>query len=255
MSMICVKEPAYSSDTVDAASARGRATCDPTVDSTKTNRRVLLIEDKNWTANAVGSALHASGYASVRCDTPADALANLEKADIVLLNLELPEMDGQELLARLRLANPLVPILAYSTQEDVDSVVSALQCGADDYLVQPVRTPELLARMKAVSRRTNTCCPPEQVVRSGDIEIHLNARTVTAGRKPVRLTPREFDVLWALARNAGRPVSRKDIMIEVWGRATLSTSRTLDVHMTALRTKLDRPNHLRTVRGFGYRLG
>ncbi|MGH2968852.1 MAG: response regulator transcription factor [Solirubrobacteraceae bacterium] len=219
------------------------------------SRRVLLIEHNRWTANAVVAALDSNGYEWVRCETPRSALANLEKIDIILLNLELPEANGPDFLAELRLASPAAPMLAYSTRQDVDSVVLALQCGADDYLVQPVRPPELLARMKAVSRRASACCPPEQVVRSGDIEIHFNARTVIAGGESVRLTPREFDVLSALARRAGRPVSRKDIMTEVWGRATMSTSRTLDIHMTALRTKLDRPNQLRTVRGFGYRLG
>lgn len=217
--------------------------------------RVLLIEHDERTANTVIAELGPNGYQVTLCRSPGAALARLAAADVILVDLELPELDAPVFLAELRQARPAAPILVYSSRQDVDSVVVALRCGADDYLVQPVRPAELLARMNAVGRRACPYCPPEQVVQSGEIEIRFNARGVTAGGEPVRLTRREFDVLWALARNAGRPVSRRDIMLEVWGRATLANSRTLDVHMTALRTKLDRPTQLRTVRGFGYRLG
>lgn len=216
--------------------------------------RVLLIEHNDQTANAVAAALDSSGYESLRCRTAKTALAELKETDIVLLNLELPEVDGLSFLAEIRLATQ-APMLVYSRRQDVGSVVIALQCGADDYMVEPVRPLELLARVKAISRRAAAASPPEQIVQVGDMEVRLVARTVAVGGEFVRFTPREFDVLAVLARNAGQPVSRRDIMHEVWGRSSLPISRTLDVHMTALRTKLGRPNLLLTVRGFGYRLG
>ena len=216
--------------------------------------RVLLIEHNDQTADAVAAALDSSGYEPLRCRTASAALAELKETDIVLLNLELPEVDGLSFLAELRLATA-APMLVYSKRQDVGAVVIALQCGADDYMVEPVRPLEVLARVKAISRRATAAAPPERLVQVADLEVRLVARTVEVGGEAVRLTPREFDVLAVLARSAGSPVSRKDIMYEVWGRASLAISRTLDVHMTALRTKLGRPNLLLTVRGFGYRLG
>jgi DNA-binding response OmpR family regulator len=190
----------------------------------------------------------------IRCRTPHVSFEALEKAGLILLNLQLPDVDGLSLLTELRLASS-APILVYSTRSEVDSVVAALERGADDYMVEPIRPLELLARMKAISRRAGACCPTEQVIKVGDIKICLRGRTVEVGGEPVRLTSREFELLLILARKAGSSVSREDIMSEVWGRAGVAISRNLDVYMSALRTKLSRPNLLRTVRGFGYRLG
>lgn len=236
------------------SSARVARNCPPIVENHRDRRRVLLIENHRPTADAVITALGTKGYQAVRCPTPATAPAMATGTDFILLNLELPGADCISLLAELRLTS-VAPILAYSTRTEVESVVVALQCGADDYLVAPIRPLELIARMQAIIRRANAYQASEQVVRVGDLVIRLQARTVEVGRQSIRLTPRQFDVLAVLARNAGTSVSRGDIMLEVWGKASLATSRTLDVHMTAVRAKLARPNLLLTVHGFGYRLG
>ncbi|MDT7659759.1 MAG: hypothetical protein QOF38_4474, partial [Pseudonocardiales bacterium] len=160
-----------------------------------------------------------------------------------------------EVLRRLRRIST-VPVLVLTARGDERTVVRGLRGGADDYLVKPIRLGELLARIEAVSRRAPAAGEPaEPVVRVTDLSVDLDARTVRVAGQPVELTTKEFDVLAVLARKAGTAVSRQQIMDQVWGDAYLAVSRSLDVHMTTLRAKLDRPELLHTIRGYGYRLG
>jgi DNA-binding response OmpR family regulator len=217
--------------------------------------KVLLVEDDHKAAKAIVEALTSSGYHPRWCRPAATALDAHTEANLVLLDLDLRDLDGLDLLRRLRHVSAL-PVLVLANDTDEHSVVTALRRGADDYLVKPVRPRELLARMEAVTRRASR--QPallERVVQVHDMTVDLTARTVRVANAPVTLTTREFDVLAALARRAGTAVSRKQIVHEVWGKPTTEMSRTLDVHLTALRTKLARPDALQTIRGFGYRLG
>jgi DNA-binding response OmpR family regulator len=217
--------------------------------------RVLLVEDNDAVANALVDVLGANGHRPTWCRLGADALTSHQDADVVLLDLGLPDLDGREVLRRLRRISA-VPVLVLTARGDERTVVRGLRGGADDYLVKPIRLGELLARIEAVSRRAPAAGEPaEPVVRVTDLSVDLDARTVRVAGQPVELTTKEFDVLAVLARKAGTAVSRQQIMDQVWGDAYLAVSRSLDVHMTTLRAKLDRPELLHTIRGYGYRLG
>lgn len=217
--------------------------------------RVLLVEDDDGVANALIDALNAQGHRPVRCGLGADALTAHREADLVLLDLGLPDMDGLEVLRKLRRVST-VPVLVLTARGDERSVVRGLRSGADDYLIKPIRLRELLARVEAVTRRIAAQDGgARRVVEIDDVSVDLGARTVRVRDAPVSLTTKEFEVLAVLARSAGAAVSRQQIMDEVWGDAYLAVSRSLDVHMTTLRAKLDRPDVLHTIRGFGYRLG
>jgi DNA-binding response OmpR family regulator len=217
--------------------------------------RVLLVEDDDGVGDALSEALAARGHLPTRVRRGADALSRHHEADLVLLDLGLPDTDGLEVLRMIRRVAD-VPVLVLTARGDERSVVRGLRLGADDYMVKPVRLAELLARMDTITRRvaTHSFEEPCRVVRVSDVEIDMGARRVTAGGHDVMLTTMEFNLLAVLARQAGMAVSRQQLMDEVWGDAFLAVSRSLDVHMTQLRSKLDRPGLLATIRGFGYRL-
>ncbi|MET9230778.1 response regulator transcription factor [Lentzea sp. NPDC003310] len=217
--------------------------------------RVLLVEDDDGVADALVEALRANGHRPSRVRRGSDALIAHRDADVVLLDLGLPDQDGLEVLRKLRKIDP-VPVLVLTARGDERTVVRGLRLGADDYLVKPVRLAELLARIDAVSRRSAARSQePDELVRVSDVEIDLQSRQVVVGGREISLTTKEFDVLAVLARRPGTAVSRQQLMDEVWGNAFVAVSRTLDVHLTQLRAKLDRPGLLHTIRGFGYRLG
>ncbi|SDK13259.1 DNA-binding response regulator, OmpR family, contains REC and winged-helix (wHTH) domain [Lentzea albidocapillata subsp. violacea] len=217
--------------------------------------RVLLVEDDDGVADALVEALRANGHRPSRVRRGSDALIAHRDADVVLLDLGLPDQDGLEVLRKLRKIDP-VPVLVLTARGDERTVVRGLRLGADDYLVKPVRLAELLARIDAVARRSAAQSrEPGELVRVSDVEIDLQSRQVVVGGREISLTTKEFDVLAVLARRPGTAVSRQQLMDEVWGNAFVAVSRTLDVHLTQLRAKLDRPGLLHTIRGFGYRLG
>lgn len=217
--------------------------------------RVLLAEDDDGVAGALTEALYDNGHLPARVRRGADALARHRQADLLLLDLGLPDVDGLEVLRKLRAVSAL-PVVVLTARGDERSVVRGLRLGADDYLVKPVRLAELLARIDAVTRRAAApSAPAPRTVRAGDVEVDLDARRVLVGGAEVRLTTKEFEVLAALAARAGTAVSRQQLMDEVWGDAFLAVSRSLDVHLTQVRAKLGRPEVLTTIRGFGYRFG
>ncbi|GAA2404555.1 winged helix-turn-helix domain-containing protein [Streptomyces coeruleofuscus] len=217
--------------------------------------RVLLAEDDDGVAGALTEALYDNGHLPARVRRGEEVLARHRQADLLLLDLGLPDLDGLEVLRKLRAVSPL-PVVVLTARGDERSVVRGLRLGADDYLVKPVRLAELLARIDAVTRRAAALSAPAQrTVRAGDVEVDLDARRVLVGGAEVRLTTKEFEVLAALAARAGTAVSRQQLMDEVWGDAFLAVSRSLDVHLTQVRAKLGRPEVLTTIRGFGYRFG
>ncbi|MET8998377.1 response regulator transcription factor [Amycolatopsis sp. Hca4] len=217
--------------------------------------RVLLVEDDAGVAGALAESLHARGHPVTSVARGADALHHHRAADLVLLDLGLPDLDGLDVLRKIRAVSP-VPVIVLTARGDERSVVRGLRLGADDYLTKPVRLAELLARMDAVVRRAVArATPAGDVVRVEDVEIDLGARRVLVAGNDVGLTTKEFEILAVLAARPGTAVSRQQLMDEVWGDAYLAVSRSLDVHLTGLRAKLDRPGLLTTIRGFGYRLG
>ncbi|MFJ8632311.1 response regulator transcription factor [Streptomyces sp. NPDC093568] len=216
---------------------------------------VLLAEDDDGVAGALTEVLYEHGHLPTRVRRGEEVLARHRQADLLLLDLGLPDLDGLEVLRKLRAVSGL-PVVVLTARGDERSVVRGLRLGADDYLVKPVRLAELLARIEAVTRRAATpAATAARTVRAGDVEVDLDARRVTVGGAEVRLTTKEFAVLAALAARAGTAVSRQQLMDEVWGDAYLAVSRSLDVHLTQLRAKLGRPEALTTIRGFGYRFG
>jgi len=217
--------------------------------------RVLLVEDDDGVGDALVEALSAAGHRPTRARRGADALTGHHHADLVLLDLGLPDLHGLDVLRKLRKVTDL-PVLVLTAHGDERSVVRGLRLGADDYLVKPVRLAELLARMEAVSRRAAArATPPPSAVEIDDVRIDLHARQVHVGGALIPLTSKEFDVLAVLAVRHGAAVSRQLLMDEVWGDAYLAISRSLDVHVAQLRGKLRRPGLLTTIRNFGYRLG
>ncbi|MFE0420549.1 response regulator transcription factor [Streptomyces tendae] len=218
--------------------------------------QILLAEDDDGVAGALVEVLYDHGHITRRVTRGRDVLTYHRSSDLLLLDLGLPDVDGLEVLRRLRAVSDL-SVLVLTARGDERSVVRGLRLGADDYLVKPVRLTELLARIEAVTRRTAAARGPRtaRTVRVGDVEIALDARQVRVDGAEVELTTKEFDVLAVLARRAGTAVSREQVLDEVWGDAYHAVSRSLDVHLTQLRAKLGRPELLTTIRGFGFRLG
>jgi DNA-binding response OmpR family regulator len=215
--------------------------------------RILIAEDDDSVGEALVDVLGAHGHQPSRVSRGADLLLRHSSADVVLLDLGLPDGDGLDVLRKLRQVSE-VPLLVVTARGDERSVVRGLRLGADDYLVKPVRLGELLARIDVVVTRRARSSLPAGVVEVGDVVIDLTARRVRVGEQ-IALTPKEFDLLGALARRAGAAVSREVILDELWGDAFLASSRALDVHLAQLRVKLGNPGLITTIRGFGYRLG
>ena len=218
--------------------------------------RVLVVEDDDGVAQAIVAALSEHGYRTIAVGRAVDVWHHVHDVDLVLLDLGLPDGDGLEVLRRIRrIGGPGVLVLtARGTERDI---VRGLRLGADDYLVKPVRLGELLARIEAVRRRLPAVAEAgdERVVRIGPLTVDPGARTAKVGADVLDLTSKEFDILAVLVRRPGTAVSRQELLDAVWGDAYLAVSRSLDVHVANLRTKLGTPGLLTTIRGFGYRLG
>lgn len=215
-----------------------------------------MVEDDDGVADAVVEALGAHGHVAFRAATAAQVWGRLRDADVVLLDLGLPDGDGLDVLRRLRRIAD-TPVLVLTARDAERDVVRGLRLGADDYLIKPVRLRELLARVEAVARRARHAAQPDDtdVVEIGDLRVDLNARRASVADRDLTLTSTEFDILAALARRGGTALSRQQLLDEIWGDAYLAVSRSLDVHVARLRSKIDRPGLLATIRGFGFRLG
>jgi DNA-binding response OmpR family regulator len=212
---------------------------------------IVVVEDDE----GIGASLAGQGYAVSWVRTGAEALAAVDPGTaLVILDLGLPDQDGLEVCRRLR-SGPAAPqVLILTARAEEADIVLGLDAGADDYLVKPFRLAELLARVRACTRRIDD---DRDHLTVDDLAVDIGARIVEVAGSRVELRPKEFDLLVALARNAGRVVTRERLLEDVWDEHWFGPSKTLDIHIWSLRRKLDPeggPSHISTVRGVGYRL-
>ncbi|MDO9382653.1 MAG: response regulator [Hyphomicrobiaceae bacterium] len=223
------------------------------------SQRVLAVDDEPQILRFLKPSLTAAGYDVVTEQTGAGALktAATSAPDIILLDLGLPEMDGKDVIARLREWSK-TPIIVISARDRESEKIAALDLGADDYVDKPFGIGELLARMRAALRHAAQEAGSEVTFTSGDLSVDILAHTVTLGGAPVKLTPKEFDLLAILVRNTGRVVTHRQILTSVWGPAHTHDVQYLRVFIGQLRQKLTRgptlPDLVQTEPGIGYRL-
>lgn len=226
--------------------------------------RILLVEDDAHVAGALSEALERFGHAVDHVATGAGAVQAATDTDFVLLDLGLPDLDGQEVCRRVRAASQVPIVVVTARSEEVDRVV-LLQSGADDYLVKPYSTRELIARIEAVSRRTHGLAAVQEQARAvpggpgdtrclGPLQVDLRTRQVRIAGREVLLTRREFDLLAALMADPGAVRSREELFDEVWDTNWHGSTRTLDVHVGSLRSKLGHRDWIQSMRGVGFRM-
>ncbi|MET7369690.1 response regulator transcription factor [Streptomyces sp. NPDC005566] len=224
--------------------------------------RLLLVEDDDHVAAALSAVLARHGFKVVHARNGEEALHALLPADkepfgVVLLDLGLPDQDGYEVCGKIR-KRSAIPVIMVTARADVRSRIHGLNLGADDYVVKPYDTGELLARIHAVARRRtageDTGQTPLAALRIGPVRIELPTRRVSVDDHEVQLTRKEFDLLALLAQRPGVVFRREQIISEVWRTSWEGTGRTLEVHVASLRSKLRLPALIETVRGVGYRL-
>jgi DNA-binding response OmpR family regulator len=220
-----------------------------------TGAEVLVVEDDDGIGTTLVRTLEAQGYVVAHARNGVQALAAVQPTTVlVVLDLGLPDHDGLEICRRLRARTPSPQILMLTARSDEADIVLGLDAGADDYLTKPFRLAELLARVRACTRRSESTSDGLVI---GDLTIDLEGRRVSVGPDEVELRPKEFDLLVALAHNAGRVVPRDRILRDVWDEHWFGSTKTLDIHIWSLRKKLDpsdAPSRITTVRGVGYRL-
>lgn len=214
--------------------------------------RILLVEDDDRVVAALTPALRRCNLLVVRAATAAEANEKLDGVDLILLDMGLPDQDGIALCGHIRKTSD-VPIIAVTARREEAMVVSALRAGVDDYVTKPYRLAELLARIEAVMRRFGRQ-PVPSVTEFGVIRVDPGSRQAYVDGQPVALAPKEFDVLSMLVQSEGYLVTRESIMESIWDTSWVGVSRTVDVHVANLRSKLGRPGLIETVRGAGYRL-
>ncbi len=224
-------------------------------------KRILIIEDNRDLAFGLRSNLEIEGYEVRVAGTGAEGLiqARTFTPQLVILDLMLPQTDGFEVLETLRDDGLRTPVLILSARGEEIDKVRGLRLGADDYVTKPFGLMELLARVEAILRRSDSQpSKPDDVIRVADLEICPRSRSVRRSGESVELAPREFDLLLELARHEGSVVSRVDLMKNVWGHSSAIVSRTVDTHVAELRRKLEadpsNPALILTVRKAGYRL-
>ena len=221
--------------------------------------RILIVEDEVSFSDPLSYLLRKEGYDVAVAETGPDGLAEFDKngADLVLLDLMLPGLSGVDVCRALRQRSTVPVIMLTAKDSEIDKVVG-LEIGADDYVTKPYSSRELLARVKAVLRRLaepEDLVPP--TVEAGPVRMDVERHTVTVGGEAVSLPLKEFELLEMLLRNAGRVLTRMQLIDRVWGSDYVGDTKTLDVHVKRLRAKIEpdpsNPVHIVTVRGLGYK--
>jgi DNA-binding response OmpR family regulator len=224
-----------------------------------TKRTILLIEDEEAISEPLAAALAREGFDTLVAGTAAKGLELFagRTPDLVLLDVMLPDGDGRDLLRRIRETSRTPVVMLTARGEDMDRVLG-LELGADDYVTKPFSAAELAARIRAVLRRSGeTAASTEAVLEAGDVRVDLDTHAATRAGEPLELTVKEFELLRVLLEHAGKVVKRDDLVHEVWDPAWFGSTKTLDVHVSALRKKLGddpaAPRYIHTVRGVGFR--
>jgi two-component system response regulator RegX3 len=228
----------------------------------KRGRQVVVIEDEASISDPLRSALEREGYLVEVATTGGEGLEVVRRADpaIVLLDLGLPDIDGRDVCRAIRASSQVPIIMLTARGQETDRVVG-LELGADDYLVKPFSMAELVARIRAVLRRTDERAEPTAaagtVLEVGDVRVDTATHVVTQAGAPLELPRREFDLLRVLMADAGTVLKRARLMDDVWGADWFGSTKTLDVHVAALRRRLGddatEPRYIHTVRGVGFR--
>jgi two-component system, OmpR family, KDP operon response regulator KdpE len=219
---------------------------------------VLIVDDELQIRRFLRISLEANGYRVFETQNGADAIVETARLrpDLIILDMSLPDMDGFEVLKRLREWTP-TPVIILSVRDSDRDKVAALDAGADDYLTKPFSVEELLARMRAAQRHSHSDSQPSVFTR-GDVQVDLAHRQVTRKGEPVKVTPTEYALLRLLIQHAGRVLTHRQILKEVWGPDYMDETHYLRVYFAQLRQKLEadptRPQLILTEPGVGYRL-
>ncbi|HET8616672.1 MAG TPA: response regulator transcription factor [Actinomycetales bacterium] len=221
---------------------------------------VLVVEDEESFSDPLSYLLGKEGYEVDVVPTGPDALAFLERrsTDLVLLDLMLPGLPGTEVCRRIRATSSVPVIMLTARDTEIDKVVG-LELGADDYVTKPYSSRELLARVRALLRRAGQSAEPDDsALQAGQVRMDVDRHVVTVSGEPVALPLKEFELLEMLLRNAGRVLTRAQLIDRVWGGDYVGDTKTLDVHVKRLRSKIEaepaQPRLIVTVRGLGYKL-
>jgi two-component system KDP operon response regulator KdpE len=221
-------------------------------------QRVLVVDDEAPIRRYLRTALSAQGFAVYEAGSGAEAIKAVlaDRPDLIILDLGLPDMDGIEVTRRLREWSQM-PIIILSVREAENDKIAALDAGADDYLTKPFGTGELMARMRVVLRRLSSQ-PNEPVLQVERLQMDIARRVVTVDEHPIPLTPTEYEILRLLMQNAGKVLTHRQLLRQVWGTAYESEMHLLRVNISNLRRKIEedpgRPHYLLTEPGVGYRL-
>ncbi|MCV7252442.1 response regulator transcription factor [Mycobacterium hackensackense] len=221
--------------------------------------RVLLVDDEPALTNLVKMALHYEGWVVDVAHNGHDGVAKFDETepDVVVLDIMLPDIDGMQILQRVREAQGYTPTLFLTARDSVLDRVSGLTAGADDYMTKPFSLEELVARLRGLLRRSSHTTPPaDEVLTVGDLKLDGASRDVTRAGTPIALTGTEFELLRYLMRNPGRAISRAEILDRVWNYGFGGKSSIVDLYISYLRKKVDtdRAPMIQTVRGVGYML-
>lgn len=217
---------------------------------------ILVVDDEPNITQLLKLYLSRSGFQVETAASGEEALRKTRalRPDLIVLDLKLPDIDGLEVCRRIRAESDIPLIMLTARDEDIDKIVG-LEMGADDYITKPFNPREVLARVRAVLRRSDGRLRPDGPMRLGDLVIDPSRREVFIGDQPVQLRAKEFDLLAALARNAGIVLDRDRLLNQVWGYDFTGDTRTVDVHIAWLRQKLAGSRvEIQTVRGAGYKL-
>jgi two-component system, OmpR family, KDP operon response regulator KdpE len=226
---------------------------------TESNQRILVVDDETPIRRYLRAALTAQGFTVYEAADGEEALSAVlaHRPDMIILDLGLPDIDGIEVTRRLREWSQ-TPIIILSVREAEQDKIAALDAGADDYLTKPFSTGELLARMRVVQRRQIANTKNEPIFESGALKVDFVRRLVTVNEKEIQLTPTEYDLLRVLVTYAGKVITHRQLLRQVWGTAYESEMHLLRVNISNLRRKIEpdatRPTYLVTEAGVGYRL-
>ena len=223
--------------------------------------RILFVEDEDSISEPFTRSLEKAGFEPVNARTSASALEIFERLtpDFVLLDLGLPDGDGRDVCVEIRRRSDVPILMLTASGTETDRVVG-LELGADDYVVKPFSAREVISRIRAILRRSSRTGPDPaaEPIRVNDLVVDIPGRTATVAGSELKLSRKEFDLLAELARNSGTVVTREDLMADVWDVNWFGSTKTLDVHIRALRKKLGdsatESRYIQTVRGVGFRL-